>query len=80
MAKKFREVRRALSDAGWTVVRQAASHETWRSPDGASSVTVAGKDSDTFQPGRSSLHAGRPDWSSCDEEYLVIYERAEDGG
>ncbi len=51
MAKKFREVRRALSDADWTKVRQAGSHETWRSPDGATSITVAGKDSDTVPVG-----------------------------
>ena len=40
VTKKFREVRRALSEAGWTKVRQAGSHETWRSPAGAISITV----------------------------------------
>ena len=51
VAKKFGDVRRALSDADWTKVRQAGSHETWRSPDGETSITVAGKDSDTVPVG-----------------------------
>lgn len=51
VASKFREVRRALSDAGWTKVRQAGTHETWRSRDGATAVTIAGKDSDTVPVG-----------------------------
>ena len=51
VAKKFRELRRALSAAGWTKVRQAGSHETWRSPDGERSITVAGNDSDTVPVG-----------------------------
>jgi predicted RNA binding protein YcfA (HicA-like mRNA interferase family) len=54
VAKKFREVRQALSDAEWTKVRQAGSHETWRSPDGQTSVTIAGKDSDTVPVGTLS--------------------------
>jgi predicted RNA binding protein YcfA (HicA-like mRNA interferase family) len=53
VAKKFREVRRALRDAGWVQVRQAGSHETWRSDDGRV-VTVAGKDSDTVPVGTLS--------------------------
>ena len=51
MAKKFREVRRALRTEGWTKVRHAGSHETWESADGARVVTVAGKDSDTVPVG-----------------------------
>jgi predicted RNA binding protein YcfA (HicA-like mRNA interferase family) len=51
MAKKFREVRRALRADGWVKVRQAGSHETWRSADGIRVVTVAGKDSDTVPSG-----------------------------
>jgi predicted RNA binding protein YcfA (HicA-like mRNA interferase family) len=51
MAKKFREVRKALRAAGWTRVRQSGSHETWASRDGARVVTVAGKDSDTVPVG-----------------------------
>jgi predicted RNA binding protein YcfA (HicA-like mRNA interferase family) len=51
VAKKFREVRRALRAEGWTKVRQAGSHETWESADRMRSVTVAGKDSDTVPAG-----------------------------
>lgn len=51
MAKKFREVRKALRADGWAKVRQAGSHETWESADGALVVTVAGKDSDTVPVG-----------------------------
>jgi predicted RNA binding protein YcfA (HicA-like mRNA interferase family) len=51
VAKKFREVRKALRAAGWTKVRQAGSHETWESADGTRVVTVAGKDSDTVPVG-----------------------------
>jgi len=40
-----------LRAAGWTRVRQKGSHETWVSSDGATSVTVAGKDSDTVPTG-----------------------------
>jgi predicted RNA binding protein YcfA (HicA-like mRNA interferase family) len=38
MAKKYREVRKALRDAGWTLVRTTGSHER---PDGRR-VSVAG--------------------------------------
>ncbi|TMM01915.1 MAG: type II toxin-antitoxin system HicA family toxin [Actinobacteria bacterium] len=51
MAKKFREVRRALRAAGWSRVRQSGSHEIWASADGSRVVTVAGKDSDTVPVG-----------------------------
>jgi predicted RNA binding protein YcfA (HicA-like mRNA interferase family) len=51
VAKKFREVRKALRAEGWVKVRQAGSHETWESPDGDRAVTVAGKDSDTVPVG-----------------------------
>lgn len=51
VAKKYREVRKMLSAAGWKRVRQTGSHETWVSADGARSVTVAGKDSDTVPTG-----------------------------
>lgn len=47
MAKRFREVRKALRAEGWVKVRQAGSHETWESADRTRVVTVAGKDSDT---------------------------------
>jgi predicted RNA binding protein YcfA (HicA-like mRNA interferase family) len=51
VAKKFREVRKALGAEGWVKVRQAGSHETWESADGTRVVTVAGKDSDTVPVG-----------------------------
>ena len=51
MPKKYRDVRRRLIAAGWSRVRRAGSHETWRSPDGTRAVTVAGKDSDTVPVG-----------------------------
>jgi predicted RNA binding protein YcfA (HicA-like mRNA interferase family) len=51
VAKKYREVRRALRAEGWVMVRQAGSHETWKSGDGTRVVTVAGKDSDTVPVG-----------------------------
>ena len=51
VAKKYRQVRKLLKKAGWTRLRQTGSHESWESPDGARSVTVAGKDSDTVPAG-----------------------------
>ena len=51
MAKKFKEVRKALRAEGWTRTRQAGSHEIWESADGARAVTVAGKSSDTVPTG-----------------------------
>jgi predicted RNA binding protein YcfA (HicA-like mRNA interferase family) len=51
MPKKYREVRRRLRAAGWSKVRTAGSHETWRSPDGQRVLTVAGKASDTVPAG-----------------------------
>jgi predicted RNA binding protein YcfA (HicA-like mRNA interferase family) len=51
VAKKFREVRKALKESGWEMVRQTGSHETWREADGRRIVTVAGKDSDTVPVG-----------------------------
>jgi predicted RNA binding protein YcfA (HicA-like mRNA interferase family) len=44
VAKKYRDVRRALRDAGWHIVRQRGSHEYWRSADGRRAVAVAGHD------------------------------------
>jgi predicted RNA binding protein YcfA (HicA-like mRNA interferase family) len=49
--KKYRDVRRRLVAAGWSQARRTGSYETWRSPDGARAVTVAGKDSDTVPAG-----------------------------
>jgi predicted RNA binding protein YcfA (HicA-like mRNA interferase family) len=45
VAKTFRDVRRALHDAGWAMVRVTGSHERWEHPDGRRvSVAAGGKD------------------------------------
>jgi predicted RNA binding protein YcfA (HicA-like mRNA interferase family) len=51
MAKKYKDVRKALIDAGWLVVRQAGSHEIWAHPGNDARIVVAGKDSDTVPVG-----------------------------
>jgi predicted RNA binding protein YcfA (HicA-like mRNA interferase family) len=51
MAKKYSDVRAALIDAGWQVVRQRGSHEVWAHPDRGERIVVAGKDRDTVPPG-----------------------------
>jgi predicted RNA binding protein YcfA (HicA-like mRNA interferase family) len=51
VARKCREVRTVLTQSGWTEVRQAGSHETWRSDDATRTVTVAGEDSDPVPAG-----------------------------
>jgi predicted RNA binding protein YcfA (HicA-like mRNA interferase family) len=43
MPKKYRDVRKALLDAGWRVVRQAGSHEVWAHADQEVRIVVAGK-------------------------------------
>lgn len=42
MAMKFREVRKALRKASWSLVRTKGDHEQWRSPEGDRLVTIAG--------------------------------------
>jgi predicted RNA binding protein YcfA (HicA-like mRNA interferase family) len=51
MPKKYKEVRKALVDAGWHVVRQGGSHEVWAHPDREERIVVAGRDADTIPPG-----------------------------
>jgi predicted RNA binding protein YcfA (HicA-like mRNA interferase family) len=51
MPKKYKELRRALLDAGWLVIRQRGSHEIWAHPDRDQRLVVAGKDSDTVPVG-----------------------------
>ena len=51
VARKFRDVRKALRAAGWTKIRQAGSHETWEHANAGRAITVAGKDSDTVPAG-----------------------------
>jgi MFS family permease len=49
--KKYREVRAALSEAGWRVLRRRGSHEVWGKRDEGGRIVVAGKDSDTVPAG-----------------------------
>jgi len=51
MPKKYREVRAAPLDAGWTVVRQRGSHEVWAHPERPERIVVAGKGSATVPVG-----------------------------
>jgi predicted RNA binding protein YcfA (HicA-like mRNA interferase family) len=51
VAKKYKEVRQALLDAGWKVVRQRGSHEVWSRSGQDERIVVAGKDSDTVPVG-----------------------------
>jgi predicted RNA binding protein YcfA (HicA-like mRNA interferase family) len=45
MAKKYRDVRRILHDAGWSMTRVTGSHEIWSHPDGRwTSLAGGGKD------------------------------------
>jgi predicted RNA binding protein YcfA (HicA-like mRNA interferase family) len=54
MAKKYRDVRRALLDSGWSPVRQRGSHEVWAHPDRAQRIIVAGKPGATVPQGTLS--------------------------
>jgi len=51
MSKKYRDVRKALAEAGWSVVRRRGSHEVWAHPERAERIVVAGKESDTVPVG-----------------------------
>jgi predicted RNA binding protein YcfA (HicA-like mRNA interferase family) len=42
MAKKYRDVKRALRNAGWDLLRTAGSHEIWAHPDGKLVVIPGG--------------------------------------
>ena len=54
MAKKYRDVRAALKEAGWDVIRQRGSHEVWARAGEDARIVVAGKDSDTVPVGTLS--------------------------
>jgi len=54
MPKKYREVREALHDSGWKVLRQRGSHEIWGKDDDRARIVVAGKNSDTVPAGTLS--------------------------
>jgi len=61
-------VRKALADAGWSLVRQRGSHEIWAHPDHESRIVVAGKDSGTVPVGTlSSSSSKRPGPSAMSE-------------
>jgi len=47
-------VRKALTEAGWRVVRQSGSHEVWVHDDLEARIVVAGKNSDTVPVGTLS--------------------------
>jgi len=49
--KKYREVRTALLEAGWQVLRQRGSHEVWGKPGESARIVVAGENSDTVPVG-----------------------------
>ncbi|MGC9222132.1 MAG: type II toxin-antitoxin system HicA family toxin [Solirubrobacteraceae bacterium] len=51
MPKKYREVRAALQQAGWEVVRKRGSHEVWAHPQRRERIVVAGKGSATVPVG-----------------------------
>jgi predicted RNA binding protein YcfA (HicA-like mRNA interferase family) len=51
MPKKYRDVRKALTDAGWLVIRRRGSHEVWVHFDSSVHIIVAGKESDTVPAG-----------------------------
>ena len=51
MPKKYREVRVALTEAGWQVIRTRGSHEVWAHPNREERVVVAGKPSATVPVG-----------------------------
>jgi len=51
MPKKYKDVRKALIEAGWHAVRQAGSHEVWAHADHEGRIVVAGKDRDTVPVG-----------------------------
>jgi predicted RNA binding protein YcfA (HicA-like mRNA interferase family) len=54
MAEKYREVRSALSTAGWEVLRQRGSHEVWGKPGETGRIVVAGKNGDSVPIGTLS--------------------------
>lgn len=54
MPKKYREIRAALIEAGWQVLRQHGSHEIWGKPGENVRIVVAGKDSDSVPVGTLS--------------------------
>jgi len=54
MSKKYSEVRKALADAGWKLLRQSGFHEVWSHAGRDVRIVVAGKESDTVPAGTLS--------------------------
>ena len=54
MPKKYREVREALHEAGWEILRQRGSHEVWGRAGVSVRIVVAGKGSQTVPIGTLS--------------------------
>ncbi len=54
MSKKYRDVRTALLEAGWQVLRQRGSHEVWGRPGESTRIVVAGRDSQNVPVGTLS--------------------------
>jgi len=54
MPKKYREIRSALEEAGWEVLRQRGSHEVWGKAGEQARIVVAGRDRDTVPVGTLS--------------------------
>jgi predicted RNA binding protein YcfA (HicA-like mRNA interferase family) len=50
MAKKYRDVKRALRYAGWKQLRTVGSHEVWAHPDGRRVVVPGGGRDNTEVP------------------------------
>ncbi|RJF74895.1 type II toxin-antitoxin system HicA family toxin [Deinococcus cavernae] len=46
---KFKEIRKTYQEAGWELIRQRGSHQTWAK--GSERETIAGKDSDDVPKG-----------------------------
>lgn len=67
MAKKFREVRKALRRARWTLVRTKGDHEQWRSPDGPRGRTIAGHDNTDVPVGTLKSIGRAPVLRNCVE-------------
>ena len=68
MPKKYREVRTALQEAGWQVLRQRGSHEVWGQPGEDARIVVAGKASATLSRwARCLAFAAQAAWNTCDE-------------
>jgi predicted RNA binding protein YcfA (HicA-like mRNA interferase family) len=65
--KKYREVRAALREAGWEVLRQRGSHEVWGKPGEDARIVVAGKRATLSRWASFLAFAAQAVWSTCDE-------------